>query len=142
MLVKDDTLLGRRPPIRYKTLGGEMKTKSPIAQRLREAREAAKLSQATAGDLAGWGKEAQSRVSHYELGRRSVTLSDLSTLAKIYRVNPVFLAFGENPLPEDEEKLLQCYRAVSPDTQRIVRGILDAELKEIGASKKGRARSG
>jgi transcriptional regulator with XRE-family HTH domain len=118
-----------------------VKPKSQIAQRLREARETAKLSQASAGDLAGWGKEAQSRISHYELGRRSITISDLTTLAKIYRVNPVFLAFGENPLPDDEEKLLQSYRYVSERTQRVIRRILEAELEETGASKKGHTRS-
>ncbi len=118
-----------------------MKQKSPIAQRLKEARDAAGLSQAAAGELAGWGREAQSRISHYERSERSVTIADLSVLAKIYRVNPVFLAFGENTLPEDEEKLLHCYRSVSPHTQRVVRRILEAELEETGAGKKGRVRS-
>ncbi len=136
-------MLAQIHPLGYKVqMKSNAKIKSPISERLREARKAVQLSQGKVGELAGWGKEAQSRVSHYELGRRSITLIDLSTLAKIYRVNPVFLAFGQFSLPEDEEKLLQCYKAVSPHTRAIIRRILDAELEEIASSKKGRTRPG
>ena len=114
-----------------------------IGRRLREARIAKGLSQGAAGTLAGFGAEdPQSRVSHYERARRPIALADLASLARVYGVNPAFLAFGELSLPEDEENLLRDYRNAPEDTKRILRAILDASMDTGKASKKGRARPG
>lgn len=114
-----------------------------VGARLKDARLQRGLSQAAAGAAAGFASEyPQARVSHYETGRRPITLADLATLARLYGVNPAFLAFGETSLPEDEENLLRDYRAVSEDTKKIVRAILDTALETGKAGKKGRTRQG
>lgn len=114
-----------------------------LGERLKRARLAKGLSQRAAGKLV-WptAEDPQSRVSHYELGRRPIAITDLIVLSTIYGVNPQFLAFGEFSLPEDEENLLRDYRGASADTRRIIRAILDTSLETTKVGKKGRARPG
>lgn len=110
-----------------------------IGLRLKAARKDApggNLSQREAGERAGFGEDSQSRVSNYESGRRNITLADLLALADVYGKSPVFLTFGVREFPTEEERLLEDYRNIPPDTQRIVRNILDAELREGQANRK------
>lgn len=110
-----------------------------IGRRLRAARQEipnGPMSQREAGQLAGFGADAQSRVSNYESGRRSLTIADLLALARVYGKSPVFLTFGVRELPTDEEQLLEDWRNLPGDTQRIIRNILDAELRSGSQAKK------
>jgi len=142
MTVKDDPSLGNKTTEGYKLLVTRPNQKElarDIGRRLRVARQEipnGPISQREAGQLAGFGADAQSRVSNYESGRRNVTLADLLALAKVYGKSPVFLTFGVRELPTDEEQLLEDWRNLPDDTQRIIRNILDAELRNGSQEKK------
>jgi transcriptional regulator with XRE-family HTH domain len=145
MFVKDNLSLDLLAPSRYnvpmaRTAQDEIKR--AIAKRLREARESLGLTQLEAGRQAGFGDEAQSRVSHYERAKRNVTRADLIALAKVYGKSPVNLTFDVRELPTEEDELLPKYRVADQPTKRHVKDILDTYLRHRKASKKGRERSG
>jgi transcriptional regulator with XRE-family HTH domain len=71
---------------------------STFGKRLRDAREARGLTQLQLADLCGW--EARSRVSMYEKDRRTPSLEEIETLAKLLDVPPGELAFGERQSAE------------------------------------------
>lgn len=74
-------------------------------QRLRWARERAKLTQPQLARLCGW--ESQSRISHYERGRRQPVPEDLKLISSALRrcgvaAAPAWLQWGEGPIPFEE----------------------------------------
>lgn len=66
-----------------------------VGQRIRRYREAAGLTQAELGDILQWGDRAQTRISHYEVGRRAVGISDLKEIAAALRVSVDDLVDGK-----------------------------------------------
>jgi SOS-response transcriptional repressor LexA len=69
-----------------------------FGERLRWAREAAKLTQPDLAILCGW--DSQSRISHYETGRREPSTDDLRLIATALKgrgveVAPGWLQFGD-----------------------------------------------
>lgn len=145
MTVKDDSSLGDLLPSSYKISMSRPNQKQlarEIGLRLKAARKDlldGRLSQREAGERAGFGEDSQSRVSNYESGRRNIVLADLLALADVYKKSPVFLTFGVRELPIEEERLLEDFRKLPSDTQRIVRNILDAELRAGLASERRKA---
>lgn len=61
-------------------------------QRIRELREAKKLTQGQLAELCGW--TGQSRIGNYEQGTREPSRSDYIKLAKALGTSPAFLQFG------------------------------------------------
>jgi transcriptional regulator with XRE-family HTH domain len=146
MLSNNAPSLGIGAGARYKALvprSSQKQLAREIGQRLKEARErvpGGKLSQREAGSLAGFNSRAedpQSRVSNYERGKRDISLADLTELAKVYGKSPVFLAFGVREFPDDEEQLLEDYRALSLDSRRTARTILESMVKDSRIPKRG-----
>lgn len=66
-----------------------------VGQRLREARKALGLSQLSAASRCGW--DSQTRISMYELGRRSPDYRDLAKLAAAYGVRQEWILTGQEP---------------------------------------------
>lgn len=76
-------------------MSGDMETqRRAIAVRLRHARGLAGLSQSQVARLLGLARPA---ISEIEAGRRRVAAEELSALAGIYRVDPTWLAEGQEP---------------------------------------------
>ncbi len=61
-----------------------------IGSRIKAARKAKKLSQPELADLCGWGLN-QGRISHYEKGRRQVSIPDAVIIAAALGTNIVDL---------------------------------------------------
>ncbi len=82
-----------------------MEALTSFPARLRWAREKAKLTQPQLAKLCGW--ESQSRISHYERGRRQPVPSDLRAISdalKTHGVNapPAWLQWGDGPISVNE----------------------------------------
>lgn len=80
---------GIRRPI---TKGRSWMSRKTIGERIRAARKQRKLTQEALAQLCGW--ESQTRVSHYEVGRRTPDIVDIETLAAAMQVSPVELLYG------------------------------------------------
>ncbi|MCH8530336.1 MAG: helix-turn-helix transcriptional regulator [Saccharospirillum sp.] len=67
-----------------------------VAERIKAARAAKKMSQNELANRCGW-PEMQARISNYEKGRTEPAYADLVKIAKVLSVDPAYLAFGEKP---------------------------------------------
>ena len=77
---------------------------SPICKRLKEARQAAKLSQKKLGIAAGMDEfSASARMNHYEKGRHTPDYSILERIAKVLRL-PVAYFYAES------DELAECIK--------------------------------
>lgn len=94
-----------------------------IADRLREARQLAGLSQAQAAHRLSLHRPA---ISEIEAGRRSVSADELKQFADVYAVRTSWL-LGEAPDDTSSDKLLMAARELGKirdeDLQRLVRVI-------------------
>jgi transcriptional regulator with XRE-family HTH domain len=78
-----------------------------IGDRIRLAREAKDLNQTQLGDAVGVGQTA---VSMWERGNNNVGIEDIKNIAKVTGAPQVWIAFGDDAIPEDEARLLAAYR--------------------------------
>jgi SOS-response transcriptional repressor LexA len=78
-----------------------------IGERLKKLREAAGLSQAQLAKLCEWG--SQSRIGNYELGNRKISAEDALVLARVLKVSPGELLFGEESktVPSESQGMLR-----------------------------------
>lgn len=78
-----------------------------IGERLKNLREAAGLSQAQLAKLCEWG--SQSRIGNYELGNRKISAEDALVLARVLKVSPGELLFGEESktVPSESQGMLR-----------------------------------
>ena len=91
-----------------------------LAERIKEARQAAQLTQQQLADACGISMQA---VSHWEQGRsKEITASNLFHLADVLRVDPRWLATGEGP----PNKIQTVYSQVVTDLEE-----LPAEKQEL-----------
>ncbi len=74
-----------------------------VGTRIKEARNAAKLSQSGLATQCGW-QEMQTRISSYENNRTEPSYADLEKIARVLGVNPAWLAFGSNAVPQIRER--------------------------------------
>lgn len=111
-----------------------------LEKRLVWAREKAKLTQPKLAKLCGW--DSQSRISHYERGRRAPVPDDLVKIAAALtshgvKVSASWLQYGDAAPPAEpsaegvtmtslEQQLLQMFRALTPDEKGKVAGELTA----------------
>lgn len=75
----------------------EAKARRAFGKRLKDAREAAGLSQVALGDKCDW-LDSQSRISMYETGKRWPTPLEVAQMASFVDATPGHLLFGE-PMP-------------------------------------------
>lgn len=100
------------------------------AQRLKEAREAAGLTQADVADQLRLSRDAISKI---ENGRSVITLKHLEALPQIlYKPISYFLGLDSN-LSFDEEELLTLYRSLpsTGPTRRFARAQLQAMVESV-----------
>ena len=67
--------------------------KQGFGRRIRDAREAAGLSQTALLERIGWPSDSNSRLSAYEHEKRQPSLDDFEAIAKACGVDPVWLVF-------------------------------------------------
>lgn len=80
------------------------------ANRIRQARDEANLSQKQVALKIGLTRTAYANI---ELGRNTVTVSNLQKLAAVFnRPLSYFFGDGSSELPSDEDELLQYYRSI------------------------------
>ena len=113
---------------------------STVGARIREAREAAGLTQKELGEKCDWGEEAQSRVSHYERNKREPTLAELERMAKALGVQASHLAFDAATIPPEEFKLLRAYRRSNSDGRELIHRA--AQVAAPAPQQKRRKRAG
>ena len=70
------------------------KAKQGFGRRIRDAREAAGLSQTALLERIGWPSNSNSRLSSYELETRQPSLDDFEAIARACGVDPVWLVFA------------------------------------------------
>lgn len=87
-------------------------TQAVLAQRLKEARESARITQEQAADALGLQRTA---IAHIEAGNRSVSTIELATLAKLYH-HDIAAFFSEAEVSSEEDALVALYR-IDPDFQ-------------------------
>ncbi len=98
-------------------------SRKEFCERLRLAREDLGWTQ---GDLAkecGYRVETgQVNISRWESpeANRIPPLSDIETLARALKKSPGWLAFGDQPLKDDEETLLRAYRLSSTPIRKLL----------------------
>ena len=116
---------GKKAPADRQKLG--------FGTRIQEARQALphKVTQQELGKACGWGDEAQSRVSNYELERNEPSLADFITLANNLQVDPGELAFGKPVLSREETRLLHAWRVAGPAGRKYINGGVDAALEQF-----------
>jgi transcriptional regulator with XRE-family HTH domain len=112
-----------------------------FGKRIQEARKALphKVTQEELGKACGW-KDAQSRVSNYEIERNEPSIQDFIALGNATHVDPGELAFGKPLLGPEEAKLLHAWRVANPAMRKYIRGAADAALEQYvidGAKKVG-----
>jgi transcriptional regulator with XRE-family HTH domain len=94
---------------------------SPIHKRLKEAREAAKLSQKKLGIGAGMDEfSASSRMNHYEKGRHTPDYSMLKRIAKVLKL-PVAYFYAEKD--ELAELIKLFHQLKKPDKTTLLTNI-------------------
>jgi transcriptional regulator with XRE-family HTH domain len=99
------------------------------AQRIRDAREGAGLTQAELADALGITRAA---VTSIENGRSTLTLRNLEELPRILHKPLTFFLGLDSGLTADEAELLELYRALPPGFPReSARGILRTLLETI-----------
>ena len=76
-----------------------------VGHRIREARKRAGLTQPQLGEMCGWGKDSQSRISHYERGINVPTFSDVEKIASATCRTAAWIAFGDTSSPINVDKL-------------------------------------
>jgi transcriptional regulator with XRE-family HTH domain len=101
--------------------GGDIQAE--VVVRLREARKAANLTQDEVGRALGLSRAGY---GHLEDGSRSMTLDDLVKLAKLVGRSPAYLLGLEGDLTDDEDRLLEAYRAIGSERERKL--VLDMAL--------------
>jgi transcriptional regulator with XRE-family HTH domain len=101
--------------------GGDIQAE--VVVRLREARKDANLTQDEVGRALGLSRAGY---GHLEDGSRSMTLDDLVKLAKLVGRSPAYLLGLEGDLTDDEDRLLEVYRAIGSERERKL--ILDMAL--------------
>jgi transcriptional regulator with XRE-family HTH domain len=106
-------------------MGKSADPKVMIANRLRDARTLAGLSQGQVAEKMKWHRPT---VTEIEAGRRNVSAEELTKLASLYGVSSAWL-LGEEPAKEGEaaDKLLLAARELSKikedDLERLVKVI-------------------
>jgi len=95
-----------------------------INNRLKEIRKSLKISQSEFASKIGM---AQSGYSQIETGENTLTEQNIKLVCLIYDVNESWLRSGEGemfikakPKDEDEKKLLDMFRCLSPEMQEFV----------------------
>jgi transcriptional regulator with XRE-family HTH domain len=114
-------------------------TKQAIANRLREARKLAGLSQGQVARTLGMHRPT---VSEIEAGNRNVTAEELARFAEIYDVGIDWLSgHGANSLGPHDDRLQLAFRELSklkPDDidrlMRVLAAMRDANTPGAGAS--------
>ena len=94
-------------------------------KRLKELRIALKMTQA---EFAAKLEMAQNSYSKIELGDNSLTKKNIFLISHIYGINETWLRTGEGemfnpaakPKDDDEKKLLQMFRLLSPEMRKFV----------------------
>jgi transcriptional regulator with XRE-family HTH domain len=112
-----------------------------LAERLKAARKAAKLTQTELAHKAGlrW----QSLVGNVEAGEQDGT-THIAKFAKVLNVSPLWLETGEGPrdppmqepgaasyFPDDESRLLRAFRLASPEMRRSLLRQADGILDDL-----------
>jgi transcriptional regulator with XRE-family HTH domain len=112
-----------------------------LAERLKAARKAAKLTQTELAHKAGlrW----QSLVGNVEAGEQDGT-THIAKFAKVLNVSPLWLETGEGPrelaarepsaapyFPDDESRLLRAFRLASPELRRSMMRQADGILDDL-----------
>jgi|SRR6266851_2376791 len=98
-----------------------------IGDRLRQAREAKELTQTKLGELIGVG---QTTVSQWETGHNNVGIEDIKKVAERTDHDPIWLAFGNQTMAEDEARLLAAYRQLDPARRVAVLTMLGADADD------------
>jgi len=112
---------------------------SPLARRLREAREEAGLSQGQAAKLMGMHRPT---ISEIEAGRRRVQADEVTRFAALYHVAAPWLLVGGGAEDPHEEKARVAARELmklKPEDLDRVMGLLSS-LRRAGSTTKGRKR--
>lgn len=74
---------------------------SPVPQRLKEARLAAKISQKKLGIAAGMDEfSASARMNHYELGRHTPDYTTLKRISDVLGIPPAYFYTEDDQLAE------------------------------------------
>lgn len=87
-----------------------MNDKQELAERIRNARELAGLSQGQAAKLMGFHRPT---ISEIEAGRRNVKAEELSTFSELYGVDVSWLVSGEVESQKLSKNLLAAARELS-----------------------------
>lgn len=96
-----------------------------LGENIKKARKAAKLNQTELGRLCGWGDEAQSRVSNYELNRREPTLDDLRAISRTLGCPLADLIEGVDDSSRPA-RLSRRISALDPGDQKRIEDIIEA----------------
>lgn len=99
--------------------------KAVIAERLREARKLAGLTQGQAAAKMGMHRPT---VSEIEAGNRNVTVTELARFAEVYDVDPAWLSgAGPERLDPEDERLQLAFRELKKikpeDLDRLMRAL-------------------
>jgi transcriptional regulator with XRE-family HTH domain len=110
-------------------------TREQIAFRLREAREAAGLSQGQAAKLLGLHRPT---ISEIEAGRRKVSGDELVRFAELYSVTVEWLASASEHSDPSEDRILLAARQLSKMKDRDLDRLLSVlqMLRKPGGGKK------
>jgi transcriptional regulator with XRE-family HTH domain len=66
-----------------------------IGNRLKELRIAYGFSQSELATAMNW-KGMRARISNYEVGNRMPNAEDIESFAKLFKVSPAYIQFGDN----------------------------------------------
>jgi transcriptional regulator with XRE-family HTH domain len=101
-------------------------TDSPICKRLKQARQAAKISQKKLGIAAGMDEfSASARMNHYERGRHTPDYPTLQRIAKVLKV-PTAYFYAES---EELARLIQIFNQAGKSQRSAVLRELESEYK-------------
>ena len=93
-----------------------------IAERLKEARMMAGLSQESAAKILGIQRPS---ISEIEAGKRKVSAEEIIHFSKLYKVNTSWLMLKEENVPEMDEQLKVAARELSKMSESDRKKLLD-----------------